>query len=125
MSWIFLEIPPGISWKFVQLDTLVCVGLSGVHLDGGRVKFQSELDTETTTQVQRRRLASQLVHHRKHSRCVRRRQQGTPYSPTPAPRGLGSQSKYFLGGVSSGTTARSRKRLPGQVCLEEATKCAQ
>jgi len=20
MSWIFLEIPPGISWKFVQLN---------------------------------------------------------------------------------------------------------
>jgi len=40
--------------------------------------------------------------------------------------------KIFLGGLSSGTTARSAdvqhvvgKRLPEPVCVEEATKCGQ
>jgi len=50
---------------------------------------------------------------------------------------INQSTKRFLGGLSSGITARStgdksvyfqhevRKRMPEQVCLEEATKCGQ
>jgi len=31
MSWIFLEIPPGISWKFVQLNQYQIKALNGEH----------------------------------------------------------------------------------------------
>lgn len=77
---IRLIVQPLPVWRVLSFPSQHAVGRTRFHLDVWRPR-REHVDGQTAPQVQRCGVARQLVHHRQHPGCFRRRQQGKNKEP--------------------------------------------